>query len=129
MAVLDKIKNLLPGRKSGPVSSAGQLSGSFNKKTILVGALLIVSVLVMVSLFSYESRQAHQNKLYITIASEQQLISQQIVVNVLEASAGQDKAFAGPDHRPDIAPVPGSGYALGEDHCANSNQPANLAPR
>ena len=93
MVVLDKIKYLLPGRKSGPVSSTGQLSGSFNKRTVLVGALLIVSVLAMLSLFSYKSMQAHQNKLYITIASEQQVISQQIVVNVLEASAGQDNAF------------------------------------
>ena len=93
MAVLDKIKNLLPGRKPGPASSAGRLGGSFDKKAILVGALLVVCVLAMVSLFSFEGKQAHKNKLYITIASEQQVISQQIVVSALEASAGRDKAF------------------------------------
>jgi twitching motility protein PilJ len=93
MAVLDKIKNLLPGRKSGPAVSAGLTVKSFNNKSILVGVLLVVSVLAMVALFSFESLQASKNKHYTRIATEQQIISQQIAVNALEASAGQDKAF------------------------------------
>ncbi len=89
MAVLDKIKSLLPGGGAG----AAQAGGSLNKKTIMVGALLIVSVLLMVVMFLIEGAQAHKNKLYTTIASEQQVISQQIAVNALEAAAGQPQAF------------------------------------
>ena len=74
MAVLDKIKNLLPGRKSRPASSAGQFGSAYDKKAILVGVLLVVSVLAMVALFSFEGLQAHKNKLYITIASQQQVV-------------------------------------------------------
>jgi len=93
MAVLDKIKNLLPRRKSGSAVSAGLTANSFNNKSVLVGVLLVISVLTIVSLFSFESLQASKNKLYTRIAVEQQIISQQIAVNALEASAGQDKAF------------------------------------
>ena len=93
MAVLDKIKNLLPGRKSGPAVSSGPTVISFNNKSVLVGVLLVISVLAMVALFSFESLHAGNNKLYTRIAVEQQIISQQIAVNALEASAGQDKAF------------------------------------
>jgi len=64
-----------------------------SKKTIFVGLLLVLSLLVMVSLFSFESGQTRKNKLYTTIASEQQVISLQIAVNALEAAAGQGNAF------------------------------------
>ena len=93
MAVLDKIKNFLPAGNPGPALSTGQLGGSFDRKAVLVGTLLFVSVLAMVALFGFEGRQAHKNKLYIAIASEQQVISQQIAINALEASAGQNGAF------------------------------------
>ena len=93
MAVLDKIKNLLPGRKSGPAVSAGLTFDSFNKKSVIVGVLLVVSVSAMVALFSFENLQASKNKAYTRIAAEQQIISQQIAINALEASAGQDRAF------------------------------------
>ena len=93
MAVLDKIKNLLPRRKRGPAVTAGLTDNSFSNKSVLVGVLLVISVLAIVALFSFESLQAGNNKLYTRIAVEQQIISQQIAVNALEASAGQDKAF------------------------------------
>ncbi|MCP4980565.1 MAG: methyl-accepting chemotaxis protein [Gammaproteobacteria bacterium] len=93
MAVIDKIKDLLPGNSSGPTRSSGQSGGGYNKKAVMVGVLLILSLLAMVAMFSIESRRAHNNRLYITIASQQQVISQQITVNALEAAAGQDPAF------------------------------------
>ena len=93
MAVLDKIINLFPGRNPGPAVSAGLSANSFNNKSVLVGVLLVISVLAMVALFGFENLQAHENKLYTRIAAEQQIISQQIAVNALEASAGQAKAF------------------------------------
>ena len=87
MAVLDKIKNLLPGRKSGPAVSAGLTFDSFNKKSVIVGVLLVVSVSAMVALFSFENLQASKNKAYTRIAAEQQIISQQIAINALEAAS------------------------------------------
>jgi twitching motility protein PilJ len=60
---------------------------------MLVGALLLLSVVAMVVMFAIEAGQARKNKLYASIASEQQVISQQIAVNALEAAAGQEQAF------------------------------------
>ncbi len=93
MAVLKKVKNLFPGRGSKAAPSGGQPGSSYNNKTVVVGVLLILSVLAMVGMFSIESSQARKNKLYTTIASQQQVISQQIAVNALAAAAGQRKAF------------------------------------
>ncbi len=93
MAVLDKIKNVFSSGVVRGGAGAAQSGSGFNKKTILVGALLIVAVLLMVVMFIIEGAQAHKNKLYTTIASEQQVISQQIAVNALEAAAGQPQAF------------------------------------
>ena len=93
MAVLNKIKNLLPGRSKGPTSSSAQTASVVNKKVVIVGVLLVLSVLAMAISFVTESERSHRNKLYITIASEQQVISQQIAVSALEAAAGQSGAF------------------------------------
>ena len=93
MGVLSKFKNLFSGRTSGAASS-GLPGASVDKKAIQVGLLLVLSVVAMISLFSYQVVQAQKNRLYITIASEQQVISQQIVVNALDAAAGHDEAFA-----------------------------------
>jgi twitching motility protein PilJ len=92
MAVLGKIKGAFGGRSSGagPLSAQG---GGFNKKAAVAGSLLVISVVAMVVMFAIQSGQARKNKLYATIASEQQVISQQIAVNALEAAAGQDGAF------------------------------------
>ena len=91
MAVLDNIKDLFKGQASRGGGTAQ--TGGINKKTVAVGTLLIVSVLMMVVMFIIEGGQARKNKLYTTIASEQQVISQQIAVNALEAAGGQEPAF------------------------------------
>ena len=93
MSVLDKLKNIIPARSAGSASSGIQMSKAINKKALLAGGLLLVGVILMVVMFSLESGLARKNKLYITIASEQQIISQQIAVNALEAVAGEEKAF------------------------------------
>ena len=92
MAVIDKVKNLFPARSSGAGLSAAQ-GGGMNKKIVLAGILLVTAVAAMVLMFVIESGQARKNKLYAAIASEQQVISQQIAVNALEAAAGQEQAF------------------------------------
>ena len=92
MAVFDKIKNVLPGQSGG--DAVGTAGGSgLNTRAVLVGALLILSILIMVVMFSLESGLSRRHKLYTNIASAQQVISQQIAVNALEASAGQERAF------------------------------------
>ncbi len=93
MAVIDKIKKLLPSGSTGTAPSAAKLGNNINRRAVVVGALLVFSVLVMVAMFTFESSLARKNKLYTGIASEQQVISQQIAVNALEASAGQESAF------------------------------------
>ena len=92
MAVIDKIKKLLPARAPGESLSVVP-GGGMNKKVVLVGILLLIAVVAMVLMFVIESEQARKNKLYAAIASEQQVISQQIAVNALEAAAGQEQAF------------------------------------
>ena len=92
MGLLDSIKNVFSGRSGGTVP--GKPGGrALNKKAVFVGFLLAVAVLVMVGMFNVHSQLTQRNRIYTTIVSEQQVISQQIVVNALEAAAGQTAAF------------------------------------
>jgi len=60
---------------------------------VVIGTLLIMSVLAMVVMFSLKTIQDGKNKAYSAIAFEQQVISQQIALSMLEATAGQEQAF------------------------------------
>ena len=92
MAFLDSIKNVFPGRSGG--AAPGKTGGrAYNKKAVFVGLLMVVAVLVTVGMFGVQSQLTQRNRIYTTIVSEQQVISQQIVVNALEAAAGQTDAF------------------------------------
>ncbi len=93
MAGLDKMGNRGRGRNSKAGIFAGLTFDSFSRKAVLAGLLLIVSVLTMVALFSFANLQANRNSLYARIAAEQQIISQQIVVEAQEAVRGRDQAF------------------------------------
>jgi len=90
--VLGNIKNLMSGKRGGSAPASRQGS-SGNKKAVTVGILLAMSVLAMVLMFTVDSSQARKNKVYSSIAFEQQVISQQIAVNAIEAAAGQVRAF------------------------------------
>ena len=91
MALLEKIKNSFKGNSA----AAGQSkSGSKGNRTLLVFAVLIVlSILLMVGLFSYENTLSRYNKDYAGIANEQQVVSQQIATYALESSLGNSAAF------------------------------------
>ena len=89
--MLNKIKKLVSGNRTG---SPAKVARKVNRKAVTVGALLILSLFAMVLMFSFESSQARKNKVYSAIAFEQQVISQQIAVNALEASTGKEAAFA-----------------------------------
>ncbi len=86
-----KIKNLISGGAAG--SAAAARGGSQNRKPVLVGVLLALSVLAMVLMFTFEGTEARKNKIYSSVAFELQVISQQIAVNALEAAAGKEQAF------------------------------------
>jgi twitching motility protein PilJ len=91
--VLKKLKVLGSGGEATASGSAARDGKSTGRKTVFIGTLLIMSVLAMVVMFSLKSIQASKNKEYSAIAFEQQVISQQIAVNVLEATAGQEQAI------------------------------------
>ena len=92
--MLNKIKKLVSRSKSGASGTSAKIAGKVNKKAVTVGVLLILSLFAMVLMFSFESSQSRKNKIYSAIAFEQQVISQQIAVNALEASTGQEAAIA-----------------------------------
>ncbi len=91
MAVRDKIRNLFSRRSAERRGATA--SGGFDKKAMIVGVLLVAAVVGMVALFAIEGNLTRKNKIYATIAAEQQVIALQIAVNALEASAGQSVAF------------------------------------
>ena len=93
MAFVDKFKNLLGGRSAAVKPAASKSRSGVNRKTMAVGGLLLVSLLAMGIIFFYQGEQARRHKAYIAIASDLQVISQQIAVNALEAASGQSRAF------------------------------------
>lgn len=93
MAALGKFRNLFGGRSAMTGASGVQAGGAVSRNAAIVGVLMIISVLAMVVMLSVESSLARKNKIYTTIASEKQVISQQIAVNALAAATGQAKSF------------------------------------
>ena len=91
MALLDKVRNKFRGQSAAPSGSKGV--AGINRKTALVGGLLVLSVLIMVAVFVFQGEQARRYNLYVTITSDLQVLSQQIAVEALEASSGHDGAF------------------------------------
>ncbi len=76
--------------KEGIASRTGKL---VDKKIIVIGGAMALSILIMVVMFRLETRLSSQSKSYSSVASAQQVISQQIVVNAFEAVAGNLEAF------------------------------------
>ena len=94
MALFSKMRKKNSAGSAMPAVDAAVRGGSgVNRKIQIAGILLIVSIIVMAVLFSIENIASRQNKTYLTIASEQQVLSQQIAVNALEASTADDRAF------------------------------------
>ena len=88
MALLQKLKALLSrSGASQPVAPGGQGKAT-SKKVILVGGLLVLSILVMAALLSLETVLSRQGKNFHSILLEQQVVSQEIVINSLEAVSG-----------------------------------------
>jgi len=94
MALLQKLKALLPGGSISPSAAPDKTGKATRKKVILMGGLLLLSILVMAVLLSLETVLSRHSKTYNSIVLEQQVISQQIANNALAAVAGNMEAFA-----------------------------------
>ncbi len=88
MPLSDKIKNIFPGKKT-----TGSIKSKGNKPVLFYSLGIVLSIIVMVLLFNYETIQARYGKAYASIANEQQVVSQQIATYALEASIGNSAAF------------------------------------
>ena len=76
---------------SAKSSATGRSTG--NKVLLVYAVGIVLSIVVMFLLFSYESIQARYSKAYGVIVNEQQVVSQQIATFALEASIGDSTAF------------------------------------
>ncbi len=91
MALIDVLKKCV---RIGPAAATGKKTSVSGNKTLLFLAVAIVlSILLMVGLFSYENTLSRYDTGYSGIADEQQIISQQIATFALEASLGNSAAF------------------------------------
>ena len=88
--MLNKLKGLFAASAAGAPAREGS---AINRKTVVVGLLLVGAVLAMVALLSLQGTQSGKNKIYSAIAFEQQVLSQQIAVDARDAADGQVKAF------------------------------------
>jgi twitching motility protein PilJ len=94
MALLSKLKNVFKRDSSNSPAVMSSSSGrTVNRKVQVLGILLILSIVIMAILFTIESISARQNKTYLTLSSQQEVLSQQIAVNALEASTADRDAF------------------------------------
>ncbi len=93
MALLDQIRNLLPGGKKARSGVVSQSDKSVDNRVLVLGAMLVLSIIIMVALFTSASLLSRPNTAYINIITEQQVISQQIAINAIEATKGGRKGF------------------------------------
>jgi len=91
MAFLDNIKNLLPGGKKTGSAIGRQTRKNINRRVVIFGGLLVVSIVIMVILFSLAALLSRPNASYNSLIAEQQVISQQITVNAVESVSTGDR--------------------------------------
>jgi len=93
MKLLSKISVKEKKTKQKPVKNPKQAGQSLNSRLVVVGASIILSIVIMVVLFSYESILAKQGNTYSAIATQQQVLSQQIATFALDTASGTSAAF------------------------------------
>ncbi|MFT5502357.1 MAG: twitching motility protein PilJ [Gammaproteobacteria bacterium] len=94
MALLNKLKNIFTRDSSGSPAVMSSGGGrSIYRKVQVLGVLLILSIVVMAVVFTIENISARQNKTYFTLSSQQEVLSQQIAINALEASTADRDGF------------------------------------
>jgi len=85
---------MLPGGSARPPAAPDSMAKASRMKVSLMGGLLLLSILVMAALLSFESVLSRQSKTFNSIVLELQVISQQIANNTLASVAGNTQAFA-----------------------------------
>ncbi len=86
MALLDKVKQLLPGKGGGIAS--GPSANTLDSKFAITGVLLIVSIAIVAILVFLNTRFNEESEVYAALALEQQAISQQIALDAFAAVSG-----------------------------------------
>jgi len=86
MALLDKVKQLLPGRGGGIASDRS--TNTLDSKFAITGVLLIISIAIVAILVFLNSKHDNESEAHVALAIEQQVISQQIALNALAAVSG-----------------------------------------
>lgn len=97
MSFINKIKNLVPSlsrkKEATPKRKKGKNAQAINRQTLVVGSLLLVSIVALVIIFTYESILTGYGSKYAAIVNDQQVVSQQIATYSLEASTGKSASF------------------------------------
>ena len=89
MTLFGNIRGLFSSKKAGAKSD-----WSINNKVISIGAFIVAIIAVLFGAFSILSLLSDKNKAYLTLISEQQVVSQQMTLAALEASEGNLSVFA-----------------------------------
>jgi twitching motility protein PilJ len=90
MALFD-FKKTSPGRKGS--GGRGRSSTKTNRGLVFYAVGIVIAIVAMVAIFSYETTQESYTREYASITNEQQIVSQQIATFALESSIGNSAAF------------------------------------
>ena len=93
MALLDKLKQLLPGGGEEIEPGSAQADKVLEGRIAITGGFTVVSIAVVAILVFLNTKHDNQNKTYGALALEQQVISQQIAINALAAVSGDLSVF------------------------------------
>jgi twitching motility protein PilJ len=88
MALLDKLKDLMPGGTGANRPDSVRADKAFDTRISLTGGVMVVSIVVAVVLIFLDAKNSNQSKAYAALALEQQVLSQQIAINALAAVSG-----------------------------------------
>ncbi len=94
MALLDKLKQLLPGGGEEIEPGSAQADKALEGRIAITGGFTVVSIAVVAILVFLNAKHDNQNKTYGALALEQQVISQQIAINALAAVSGDLSVFS-----------------------------------
>ncbi len=93
MALLDKLKRLLPGSVAGSAADSARADKTLDTRIAVTGGFMIVTIVVAALLVFVDAKNSDRSKSYAAIALEQQVISQQLAINALAAVAGDLTVF------------------------------------
>jgi len=93
MALLDKLKQLLPAIGGGVSPDSARAEKTLDSRIAITGGFMVVSIVVVAIMLFLDAKHTNQGKAYTALALEQQVISQRIAINALAAVSGDMGAF------------------------------------